>query len=125
MKLFMPLCRAAMLIPSGPESDPDRKHLFILMTDPVTQEEVVLIVSVSTAKDGIYHDPACLLFKGDHSFIRHKSYVLPANDLLRGFNAGKFEAKEAMDTAIFARICAGLIDSRHTPPKIKTWYQNL
>jgi hypothetical protein len=35
MTLFVPFKRATLLVPSGPANDPDRKHLFVLLTDPV------------------------------------------------------------------------------------------
>lgn len=35
MSLFVPFKRATLLIPSGPVNDPDRKHLFVLLTDPI------------------------------------------------------------------------------------------
>src|SRR3990170_5662670 len=35
VKLFVPFRRATLLVPSGPAHDPDQKHLFILLTDPV------------------------------------------------------------------------------------------
>lgn len=38
MSLFLPLKRATLLIPSGPQGDPHRKHLFILLTDPYADE---------------------------------------------------------------------------------------
>lgn len=57
MSLFLPLKRATLLIPSGPESDKDRKHLFILLNDPHDDESgkaCVLMVSLSTVRQGVY-----------------------------------------------------------------------
>ena len=34
MSLFVPFRRATLLIPTGAAHDPDRKHLFIVLTDP-------------------------------------------------------------------------------------------
>jgi len=34
MSLFLPIKRATLLVPSGADGDPDRKHLFVLLTDP-------------------------------------------------------------------------------------------
>lgn len=56
MSLFLPLRRATLLVPSGPDNDPDRKHLFVLLTDPVddaTGVKSVLMVSLFSIKKGL------------------------------------------------------------------------
>ncbi len=55
MNLFFPVERATLLIPSGTESDPDRKHLFILLNIPITDEKLILLVSLSSIKQGHYY----------------------------------------------------------------------
>ncbi len=79
MSLFVPYRRATLLIPSGPAHDPDRKHLFIVLTDPAQvleyTEKYSLLVGVASVQTDLPHDPTCLLDAGDHEFIRHKSYV--------------------------------------------------
>jgi len=81
VKLFVPYRRATLLIPSGPARDPDQKHFFIVLTDPVRvmdhDAKHSLLVGVSTIYPNVPHDPACELHPGDHSFI-HKSYVFYA-----------------------------------------------
>ena len=71
MSLFIPYSRATILIPSGPASDPERYHLFIVVNDPVphSREGEVLLVSVSTVKTQSYYDQTCLLSAGSHEFI--------------------------------------------------------
>lgn len=132
MSLFLPLRRATLLVPSGPENDPDRKHLFILLTDPADDEsgvKVVLMVSLSSIKPGVPHDPACLLYPGDHPFVKRDSFVVyqkarieEADKVLRGVKDGKLVPQDPMDSAVFARICKGLEDSRLTPPKLLRFY---
>ena len=71
MSRFLPLRRATLLIPSGPRTDPNRKHLFILLTDPTVDaagRSFVLMVSLSTVRAGVPHDPTCILYAGDHPF---------------------------------------------------------
>lgn len=75
------------------------------------------------------HDPACILYAGDHPFVKHDSYVLyqkarleDADKVLRGVKNGQFVAQNPMDGAVFARICKGLEDSRLTPSKLRTFY---
>lgn len=132
MSLFLPLRRATLLVPSGPENDPDRKHLFILLTDPADAGagvKAVLMVSLSSIKSGVPHDPACLLYPGDHPFVKRDSFVVyqkarieEADKVLRGVKDGKLVPQDPMDSAVFARICKGLEDSRLTPPKLLRFY---
>jgi hypothetical protein len=132
VSLFLPLKRATLLIPSGPQFDQDRKHLFILLTDPRTDEagkNCVLMVSLSTIRPGTPHDATCILYPGDHPFVKHESYVVyqkarleDAEKVLRGVKNGQLVAQSPMDGAVFARICKGLEDSRLTPSKLLTFY---
>jgi len=132
MSLFLPLKRATLLIPSGPQDDQGRKHLFILLTDPHADEagkHCVLMVSLSTIRKGIPHDPTCILYAGDHPFVKHDSYVVyqkarleEADKVLRGVKNGQLVPQEPMDGTVFARICKGLEDSKLTPSKLLTFY---
>jgi hypothetical protein len=133
MSLFLPLKRATLLVPSGTQEDKERKHLFVLLTDPHGDgEKCVLMVSLSTIRRGIPHDPTCILYQGDHPFVRNDSYVVyqrariePAESLLRGVKDGKLIAHDTMDGAVFARICKGLEESRLTPPKLLDFYRKV
>jgi hypothetical protein len=132
MSLFLPLKRATLLIPSGPHGDQFRKHLFILLTDPHADEAgkyFVLMVSLSTLKRGVPHDPTCILYLGDHPFVKHESYVVyqkarleDADKVLRGVKSGQLVPQDPMDGAVFARICKGLESSRLTPAKLLNFY---
>jgi len=133
MSLFLALKRATLLISSGPQDDQDRKHLFILLTDPHDNEagkKSVLLVSLSTIKTGIPHDPACILYAGDHPFVKRNSYVVyqkarleEADKVLRGVKSGQFVPHDPMDSAVFARICKGLEESRLTPARLLNFYR--
>jgi len=132
MSLFLPLRRATLLVPSGPESDPDRKHLFILLTDPADAGagvKAVLMVSLSSIKQGVPHDASCILYPGDHPFVKRESFVVyqkarieDADKVLRGVKDGKLVPQDPIDSAVFARICKGLEESRLTPPKVLRFY---
>lgn len=129
MTLFIPAKRATVLIPSGPAHDPNRFHLFILLTDPVTEEKLVLIVSISSVKQGIWHDNTCILEIGDHKFITRQSWVdyrstriEPASKLNKGVHEGFFVPQGTIDTQVFQRICQGLFHSSHCKPKTRDFY---
>lgn len=128
--MFFVVKRATLLIPSAAATDPNRKHLFVSLTDPQGIDKEILLVSVSSYRVGVTTDTTCRLFAGDHSFIKHDSVVDYANariersdKLVKGVNLGLFVAKDAMDSAIFARICHGLAQSRFVAPKFLRFYE--
>lgn len=132
MSLFVPFRRATLLVPSGPQQNPDQKHLFILLTDPVPSAaggKDVLLVGVSSVRQGQYHDPACLLYPGDHPFLVRQSFVNyrmarieDAQKLVNGVKQGVLTPRDTLAGEIFARVCYGLEQSQHTAPKILAFY---
>ena len=134
MSLFLPLKRATLLVPSGVVGDPDRKHLFVLLTDPADDgagEISVLMVSLSSLRPGVPHDASCILYSGDHSFVKRQSYVVyqkarieAVDKILRGVKDGKLIPHDPMESGIQARICKGLEESRLTPAKVLKFYRS-
>jgi len=134
MSLFVPYRRATLLIPSGPAHDPERKHLFIVLTDPARvldyDETQSLLVGVTTLQPDLPYDPTCLLHAGDHEFIRHRSYVHyaraliePSQSILNGVKKGVLVPKAMLVEDIFARVCNGLVKSRFTARRIIAFYE--
>ncbi|MCT9837521.1 hypothetical protein N3K61_24580, partial [Escherichia coli] len=70
-----------MLAPTGPCN-----HLHVICNDPVYYPVndcyCVLVVNISSIKDGVPHDPSCVLNSGDHRFIKHPSYVVYAEAII-------------------------------------------
>ena len=65
-----------LLIPSGPSGT----HLHFILLGPVVLENYgrmnqVCMVNITSIREGIPHDAACVLDIGDHPFIQHQSYV--------------------------------------------------
>lgn len=132
MKLFVPVRRATLLVPSGPNHDPERKHLFVLLTDPQPPNQSTLLVGVASVNEGLPYDPTCLLYPGDYLFIERKSYVYYARariesapKLIEGVKQGLLVSQGMIDDGVFARICQGLLESRHTAPKIRRFYETI
>lgn len=128
--MFLVVKRATLLIPSGPESDPNRKHLFICLTDCYGAEKETLIVSASTFRPNLPADSACKLFAGDHPFLKHESYVdygsariITADKLMNGVRLNTFIPKEPLKTDVFAHVCRGLEQSPMTAPKHLEFYR--
>ncbi len=128
MKIFIPIRRATLLIPSGPADDQERMHLFILLTDPVTEEKLVLLCPINTLHTDRWHDPSCILDDTDHEFIQHNSFVnyakariLAASKLDNGVKSNLFKAKALVREEVYLRICKGLFVSKFTTPEVKTF----
>ncbi len=128
--MFFVVKRATLLIPSGPPSDPSRKHLFICLTDPAGDAKETLMVSISTLRDGFPADETCRLFEDDHQFIKHKSFVdyrsariIAAETLVKGVNQGQLIAMETLESSVFARVCYGLTQSPLAAPKFLEFYR--
>lgn len=128
--MFFVTRRATVLVPSGTQEQPDLKHLFILLNNPVHAARLVLLVSISTIREGRYFDPACRLFDGDHPFISRQSYVVyqkarieEASKLERGVQAKILVPRDPFSGEIFARVCEGVLTSKHTESAIKAFFE--
>jgi hypothetical protein len=115
--LFIPSRSICLHIPNtGPDRDPSRGHLYIILNN-ICENGNHLLVPVCSARDKC--DKTCLLGKGDHDFIKHDSFV--AYNLMRIYasshlttqvNAGVISREGVMDEKIFARVHEGVRNSR-------------
>jgi len=128
--MFIPARRTTLLIPSPSFNDPDRKHLFILVTDPVGSDQEVLLVSLSTIRECLPFDRTCVVDPGVHDFVKYPSYVVyslarieKAESLLKGVKTGEMSSMGMMEEETFKRICAGVLDSHLSSPKFKRFYE--
>lgn len=133
--MFIPLPRATVLVASGPVDDPEKKHLFVLLTRGLGEDEKVLMVSICSVHPHVHHDDACVLAPGDHPFIKHESYA--RYDLPRFVERGKLAdavaerriaAMSPVSVEVYDRICAGLLKSLYAAPETKSfllWHQSL
>ena len=115
-----------ILIPSGTYHAPDNRHLFVVCTDEC-DEGCHLIVPITSWTNNLCDD-TCILVRGDHSFITHKSYVLyrkgriePASSLSSGIAKGFLKVYDPMNGQAFLRLFNGICRSIQTPRKIKAY----
>lgn len=113
---------STLLIPSGPKDG--HKHLFAVMITPTGvdgygKEPIVLMACVTSIKDGINNEDACVLNNGDHPFIDHSSFIDYRFTRLEkaGFvetkvQAGEFIEKEPCSPELIKRIVQGALKSR-------------
>lgn len=134
MRIFLPYRKATILMPSGPSHNPGQNHLFVVLTDPTINDQdslnSVLLSGISSIHPSVRYDNSCVLRVGDHVFLRHDSFVFyrhariePVDHLIRGVNNGRLIPMEPMRDDVFTRVCAGLLASPDTIPRIKRFYR--
>jgi len=118
-----------LLIPSGTDNDPNRRHLFVVLTNPCAEGQV-LLVSLSSVRDGVHHDPACIFEAGEHEFVRQRSFaayrlarIERADHISRCVDGWLFTPRDAMDDALVQRMCEGLMLSDFAPVRIIRYYE--
>lgn len=118
---WLPSKRKCILVPSGTQDDPDRHHLFVILTD-ACEEGFHLAVSLSSVKQGMKHDTTCVLDAGCHDFVTKKSFAMYGKiEKLRSTHLSKcvagwlYKPKGEMPDEYFDRICAGVEKSDFTP----------
>lgn len=121
--------RATLLVPSGPLGDEERKHLHIVLTDPLSSTNEVLVVSVCSIPLSNLYDPSCTLFPREHEFVVRDSYVayrfckiVSAAHLEAKVADGTFIAKALLDERRFADVLVGLRESPQVAPKMRRFF---
>ncbi len=98
----------------------DNPHLFAVMNDPCPEGQC-LVLMITSIKENRYHDPTCVLGVGDHSFIRHPSWVAyrlaemtSARHIGNMVDKKYFISKDDWTADVFNRIAAGIYSSDDT-----------
>ena len=117
-----------VLVPSGPD---EKKHLFAILLDPVQIESYgskrcVIMVGVTSIRNDIPYDNACVLAEGDHPFIKHASYVdyrrarIEQAEIIEQYvKNGYFSEKEDCSTELLKYLIQGALNSRQISREIK------
>jgi hypothetical protein len=112
---------------AGPASDPDRGHLFVVLTDTCQNGENLL---VPICKIGTKYDKTCTLKAGEHEFIKYPSYVEYYR--LQTYSAVVIQArvekqiilpKSPVSEGVLNRLCEGVEKSPLSPPRQKKYYR--
>ncbi|QUS39286.1 hypothetical protein RPMA_10895 [Tardiphaga alba] len=118
---WVPSKKKCILIPSGTHDDPDRHHLFVILTE-ACEQGFHLAVSLSSVKAGVKHDPTCVLDAGCHDFVTAQSFVMYGKiEKLRSAHISKcvagwtYKPRGEMPDEQFTRICDGVEASDFTP----------
>lgn len=119
---------AALLIPSGPRGE---NHLFIVLNDPrpfpgYGAIPCIVLVNVSTVREGAEIDPTCIFEPGCHPFVKQKSFAVyrsarvePAARVAKLARQGLFKPQPALGPPHIGRLQAGLKASPFTRRELK------
>lgn len=117
-----------ILIPSGPSN---YKHLFTILFDPIVlpsvgQKPHTLSVSITTLRENLPYDDACVLEPGEHPFIKHRSYVDyrhtridSAEHLEKLITSGYVIQKESCSLVLINKIISGALKSNRISREFK------
>jgi hypothetical protein len=118
--------KGTLLIVSGPNHDPERKHLHVICNDPDGDGNVALVSVCSVT--GTNHDTTCILQQHEHAFLKHESFVLYArakivseNSLANGVAQKLMVIHDDMNGQTFLRVFNGVCRSPQTPRKVKKY----
>lgn len=122
-----PAKKGALLIPTLPSK---KEHLFFICHDPVYIEDMrkncFLIVNLTSIKPEIPYDNSCVLNIGDHSFIKHPSYVLYRSAEIYGVDNtiskiknNEIRVLEHCSDEVFSQVINGFKISKHVKKHIK------
>jgi hypothetical protein len=122
-------CKRTLYFPFPQGTTP---HLHIILTDPVGNPPVVVLVNISTYHGKSFEDSSVILTPGQHPYIQRDSYV--AYDYAKKVNVevmqslidrGHATFRDDVDGHIFELIRSGLLKSRRTPVELKTFCRRL
>ena len=112
---YSPHEMAGLLIGYG-----DDHHLFAVMNDPC-KDGLCLLLMVTTIRGHRRQDNTCVLNAGDHTFIKHPSYIAyRIANLSRGDHIGSmvdkhlYIKKDDWDPVVFNKIANGIYVSEDT-----------
>lgn len=122
------LCAGAtLLMPSGNQGN----HLYIALNDPSPFENYgphpsVILVNLSSIRDGLSYDKTCVLPAGVHPFIKRDSFVFyrnarieQAGHVVQLVERGVFSAHQPVSAAVLEAVKAGLYQSPFTKREFK------
>ena len=120
-----------LLIPSGSVREPNKKHLFITLTN-ACRDGQHLLVSISRVKNGVYFDDACVFEPGEHPFVRERSFaVYRLATIERGTHLATcvdgwyFTPKDNMPEPLVVRMCAGIDRSEFLAQRVANFYRRV
>lgn len=104
-------------------------HLWVILTKPDKITTEIVTVNLTTKRD--YSDTTVVLNKYDHPFINHPTVInfadarlVKIDNLTRAVESGYFRTGKPFTPSVLKIIQEGLMESFHTPKKIKDYYRS-
>jgi len=120
------------LAKTGSPSDSSKKHLYVVLTEPVdtvSRKGCVVWVSWSSVKEKRFHDGTCILEVGDHPFITKRTWVnyeqaavVTVEEIRKNLNRGTLVESDPLKERALSRIVEGLGASDNTPMEVVEFY---
>jgi hypothetical protein len=99
-------------------------HLWVILSDPGQDADQVLVVSVTTWRQG--KDPACMIGRNEHPFVTHEScmaYIearaLSRANLFTFKDSGLLKLLDPVSAGLLGRMREGAARSDHLKPAFK------
>ena len=108
----------------------NKSHLFFVIMDICEKTPNLYICAMlsSWKDDSVYCDPACIINKGEHPFVDHKSYiayrgtiVLTKDDLSLYIDSGRFRKDVPASSELIERIRKSALKSKALNPIIRNY----
>ena len=106
-------------------ASPD-SHLWIVLSCPCENPGHVAIANITSWKDGKSLDSSCILKRGDHPFVKHKSHVsyrqacvTTVTNLKKGLHSAVLQSHRQVSEELLARVQAGALKSPFCQEGIK------
>lgn len=126
---YSPYRQGTILAPVG-----GKNHLHVVCNNPIYYPiygcDSILVVNITTVYPApAHHDPACLLYKGEHPFIVHDSYVYYADaivwkvpNVVSREQSGELIQHADITNDVFQRVLDGFQLSDFTSGKILKFF---
>ena len=110
-----------------PKDDPHL--LFVIIDIPYKKPGLFICTMLSSWKDNSWlSDDACIVNKGEHVFVRHKSYiayresmVLTREELENYIEMGSFKRNKPASPELIKKIIDSSLKSRNLPSEIRNY----
>ncbi len=88
-----------------------------------------MLVNIVTIKEGVFHDPACVIQANEHPFITVASYAdyrrvktVRADHISKCVDGWLYKPHDPIDDGLFDRVSRGVVQSRFTPIRMKNYF---
>jgi hypothetical protein len=125
--------KSSFLVPTPLRSNPDKKHLFMAITDPDANNCVMCVNATECTIEELYDDEidkSCILIPGCHDFITKLSRVyyedarlLDMNVIKNEIRNGNYVEKSDISDNILKKVQKGAEKSDALPKRFREYFE--